>query len=34
MKNKWTRGDEAIRSFVGTWFQIIKEDVDICFPAI
>ena len=33
MKNKWTRGDEDIRSFVGTWFQMIKEDVNICFPA-
>ncbi|KAF3567347.1 hypothetical protein DY000_02015880 [Brassica cretica] len=31
-KNQWTRGDEAIRSFIGTWFQISKEDVDTCFP--
>ena len=23
LKNKWTRGDEAIRSFIGTWFQMI-----------
>ncbi|KAF2571204.1 hypothetical protein F2Q70_00003966 [Brassica cretica] len=32
LKNQWTRGDEAIRSFIGTWFQISKEDVDTCFP--
>ena len=33
MKNKWTGGDVAIRNFVGTWFQISKEDVDTCFSA-
>uniref|UniRef100_M4F1K6 Uncharacterized protein n=1 Tax=Brassica campestris TaxID=3711 RepID=M4F1K6_BRACM len=33
MKNKWTRGNEAIRSFVGTWFQMIKEDVYILFSS-
>ncbi|KAF2561256.1 hypothetical protein F2Q70_00017254 [Brassica cretica] len=32
LKNQWTRGDEAIRSFIGTWFQMSKEDVDTCFP--
>ena len=32
LKNKWTRGDEAIRSFIGTWFQMSKEDVHTCFP--
>ncbi|KAF2539261.1 hypothetical protein F2Q68_00020639 [Brassica cretica] len=26
LKNQWTRGDEAIRSFIGTWFQMSKED--------
>ena len=31
MKNQWTRGYEAIRSFVGTWFQMSREDVDTCF---
>ena len=24
LKNQWTRGDEAIRSFIGTWFQMSK----------
>ncbi|KAF3559793.1 hypothetical protein F2Q69_00013367 [Brassica cretica] len=33
MKKQWTRGDVAIRNFVGTWFQISKEDVDTCFSA-
>ncbi|KAF3588230.1 hypothetical protein F2Q69_00029938 [Brassica cretica] len=28
LKNQWTRGDEAIRSFIGTWFQMSKDDVD------
>ncbi|KAL0645494.1 hypothetical protein Bca4012_043785 [Brassica carinata] len=32
LKNKWTRGDEAIRSFIGTWFQMSEEDIDNCFP--
>ncbi|KAF3493005.1 hypothetical protein DY000_02053112 [Brassica cretica] len=32
LKNHWIRGDEAIRSFVGTWFQMSKEDVNTCFP--
>ena len=27
-----TRGEEAIKSFVGTWFKMSREDVDICFP--
>lgn len=26
------RGEEAIKSFVGTWFEMSKEDVDTCFP--
>ncbi|KAL0759269.1 hypothetical protein Bca101_075419 [Brassica carinata] len=33
MNNQWTRGDEAIRSFVGTRFQMSKEDLDTSFPA-
>ena len=32
LKYQWTRGDEAIRGFIGTWFQMSKEDVDTCFP--
>ncbi|KAF3547374.1 hypothetical protein DY000_02007307 [Brassica cretica] len=32
LRNQWTRGDVAIRSFIGTWFQMSKEDVDTCFP--
>ena len=28
LKNQWTRGDEAIRSFIGTWFQMSKDEVD------
>ena len=27
-KNQWTRGDEAIISFIGTWFQVSKDEVD------
>ncbi|KAF3487803.1 hypothetical protein F2Q69_00054955 [Brassica cretica] len=30
LKNQWTRGDEAIKSFIGTWFQISKDEVDTC----
>ena len=30
LKNQWTRGDEAIRSFIGTWFQMNKDEVDAC----
>lgn len=32
MKDKWTRADEAIRTFIGTWFQMSKEDVDTFYP--
>ncbi|KAF2602959.1 hypothetical protein F2Q70_00027246 [Brassica cretica] len=32
LKNHWTRAEEAIRSFIGTWFQKDKEAVDTCFP--
>ncbi|KAG2276142.1 hypothetical protein Bca52824_058697 [Brassica carinata] len=28
LKSQWTRGDEAIRSFIGTWFQMSEEDVN------
>lgn len=30
MKNQWTRGEEAIRSFIGTWFLMRKEEADTC----
>ena len=30
LKNQWTRGDEAIRSFIGTRFQMRKDEVDTC----
>ena len=33
MKNKWRRGDEAIRDFTGTWFNKGREEMDTCFPA-
>ena len=32
MKEKWRRGDEAMRDFTGTWFNKHKEDMDTCFP--
>ena len=32
MKEKWRRGDEAMRDFTGTWFNKRKEEMDTCFP--
>ncbi|WZZ50942.1 hypothetical protein YC2023_051049 [Brassica napus] len=32
MKEKWHRGDEAMRDFTGTWFNKRKEEMDTCFP--
>ncbi|WZZ60425.1 hypothetical protein YC2023_060532 [Brassica napus] len=32
MKEKWRRGDEAMRDFTGTWFNRRKEEMDTCFP--
>ena len=32
MKDKWRRGDEAMRDFTGTWFNKRKEEMDTCFP--
>ncbi|KAL0669584.1 hypothetical protein Bca4012_032288 [Brassica carinata] len=32
LKNHWTRAEEDIRRFIGTWFQKDKEAVDTCFP--
>ncbi|KAF2576729.1 hypothetical protein F2Q70_00002779 [Brassica cretica] len=31
MKDKWRRGDEAMRDFTGTWFNKGKEEMDTCF---
>ena len=33
MKEKWRRGDEAMRDFTGTWFNKRREEMDTCFPA-
>ncbi|KAL0706710.1 hypothetical protein Bca4012_073136 [Brassica carinata] len=33
MKEKWRRGDEAMRDLTGTWFNKRKEEMDTCFPA-
>ncbi|CAG7875756.1 unnamed protein product, partial [Brassica rapa] len=30
LKNQWTRGDKAIRSFIGNWFQMSQDEVDTC----
>ncbi|KAF3512244.1 hypothetical protein F2Q69_00006799 [Brassica cretica] len=32
MKEKWRRGDEAMRDFSGTWFNKRRDEMDICFP--
>ncbi|KAL0716021.1 hypothetical protein Bca4012_065343 [Brassica carinata] len=32
LNERWTRSDEATRSFMATWFNTYKEDVDACFP--
>ena len=33
MKDKWRRGDEAMRDFTGTWFNKRREEMETCFPA-
>ena len=33
MKEKWRRGDDAMRDFTGTWFNKHIEEMDTCFPA-
>ena len=33
-KNEKAKSDEAMRSFIGTWFQMSREDVDTCFPSV
>ncbi|KAG5378157.1 hypothetical protein IGI04_025999 [Brassica rapa subsp. trilocularis] len=32
MDDKWTRNDEATRSFIASWSRMRREDVDACFP--
>ncbi|KAF3596936.1 hypothetical protein DY000_02020955 [Brassica cretica] len=32
MKDKWHRGDEAMRDFTGTWFNKRKEEMETRFP--
>ena len=32
MKEKWRRGDEAMRDFTGIRFNKRKEEMDTCFP--
>ncbi|KAF3493831.1 hypothetical protein DY000_02053528 [Brassica cretica] len=32
MKDKWRRGDEAMRDFTGAWFYKRKEDMETSFP--
>lgn len=32
MREKWRRGDEAMRDFTGTWFNKRKEEMETCFP--
>ncbi|KAF2532606.1 hypothetical protein F2Q70_00030439 [Brassica cretica] len=32
MKEKWRRGDGAMRDFTGTWFNKRKEEMETCFP--
>ncbi|KAF2533804.1 hypothetical protein F2Q70_00030627 [Brassica cretica] len=33
MKDKWRRGDEAMRDFTGTWFNKRREEMETCLPA-
>ncbi|CAG7870749.1 unnamed protein product [Brassica rapa] len=32
MDDKWTRNDEATRSFIESWSKMCRDDVDACFP--
>ncbi|KAG5393282.1 hypothetical protein IGI04_023245 [Brassica rapa subsp. trilocularis] len=32
MDDKWTRNDEATRSFIASWSIMCRDDVDACFP--
>jgi len=33
MKEKWSRGDEAMTDFTSTWFNKRREEMETCFPA-
>ncbi|KAF3567029.1 hypothetical protein DY000_02014266 [Brassica cretica] len=33
MKDKWSRGDEAMRDFTGTWLNKSRAEMENCFPA-
>ncbi|KAL0805354.1 hypothetical protein Bca101_097845 [Brassica carinata] len=32
MDDKWTRHDEATRSFIASWSRMCRDDLDACFP--
>ena len=32
MDERWTRNDEATRSFIAAWSRMCRDDVDACFP--
>ncbi|KAG5388525.1 hypothetical protein IGI04_030066 [Brassica rapa subsp. trilocularis] len=32
MDDKWTRNEEATRSFIASWSRMSRDDVDACFP--
>ncbi|KAF2540865.1 hypothetical protein F2Q68_00032412 [Brassica cretica] len=32
MDERWTRNDEAIRSFIAAWSRMCRDEVDACFP--
>ncbi|KAG5397555.1 hypothetical protein IGI04_019369 [Brassica rapa subsp. trilocularis] len=32
MDDKWTRNDEATRSFIASWSRMCRDDVNACFP--
>ncbi|KAF3607027.1 hypothetical protein DY000_02047447 [Brassica cretica] len=32
MDERWTRNDEATRSFIAAWFRMCRDEVDACFP--
>ncbi|KAF3580593.1 hypothetical protein DY000_02031675 [Brassica cretica] len=33
MNDKWRKGDKAMRDFTGTWFNKIREEMEIFFPS-
>ena len=32
MDERWTRNDEATRSFIAAWSRMCRDEVDACFP--